>query len=214
MIYLQHLKAFKIYKNSLIKIIQYNPYIFIIMNFKKLLNIFFLLFLSLLITSCSRDFFKFTSAKDSPVKGIDRAKKNVEEGRGVKLGGLVGGGNRSTTYEFSTSNPLWRASLDTLDFIPMTTVDYSGGTIVSDWYNDGSQKNESIKITLRFLSNEIRSDSLKIVVHKKTCSVNQICEVDLINNSILVSELQSTILKKAVSIEKEQRANKAKKNKR
>ena len=61
-----------------------------------------------------------------------------------------------------------RASLDTLDFIPLTTVDYSGGTIVSDWYSDNdSGGNEAIKITVRFLSNEIRTDSLKIVVHKK-----------------------------------------------
>ena len=49
----------------------------------------------------------------------------------------------------------------------MATVDYSGGTIVSDWYNDGSKGDEFIKITLRFLSNEIRSESLKVVVHKK-----------------------------------------------
>ena len=92
----------------------------------------------------------------------------------------------------------------------MTTVDYSGGTIVSDWYTDGSQKNEAIKITVRFLSNEIRSDSLKIVVHKKVCSANQVCDVNLINNSILVNELQSTILKRAVSIDKQQRSKKKK----
>ena len=177
---------------------------------KLLLSLFFLI----IFTSCSKDFFKYSPSKNNPVRGVDRAKKNVEEGRGVTLGGLVGGGGGSTTYEFSTSNPLWRASLDTLDFIPMATVDYSGGTIVSDWYTDGSQKNEAIKITVRFLSNEIRSDSLKIVVHKKVCSVNQICDVNMVSNSILEDELQSTILKKAVTIDKEQRRNKAKKNKK
>lgn len=183
------------------------------MNHKIAHKFIIISFISLFLTSCSKDFFKYSSAKENPVIGRERAKKNVEEGRGITLGGLTGAG-RSTTYEFSTSNPLWRASLDTLDFIPMATVDYSGGTIVSDWYTDGSQKNEAIKITVRFLSNEIRSDSLKIVVHKKVCSVNQICNVNMVDNSILKEELQSTILKKAVSIDREQRRNKANKNKK
>lgn len=177
---------------------------------KKLIKTFLFLALFAILSSCSKDFFKYSPAKDNPVKGIDRAAKNVKEGRGVTLSKL--GGTRGTTYEFSTSNPLWRASLDTLDFIPMATVDYSGGTIVSDWYSDNSQQNEAIKITVRFLSNEIRSDSLKIVVHKKICNSNQVCDVNMINNSVLVDELQSTILRKAILIEKEQRSNKTKRN--
>lgn len=176
------------------------------MFIKTLKKILFFSFFLIFLTSCGKDFFKYSSAKDNPVRGLDRAKKNVEEGRGVTLGTL--GKGRGTTYEFSTSNPLWRASLDILDFIPMATVDYSGGTIVSDWYTDGSQKNESIKITVRFLSNEIRSDSLKVVVHKKDCSINQTCSVNLIKDSILVSELQSSILRKAAQIEIEQRKKK------
>ena len=90
----------------------------------------------------------------------------------------------------------------------MATVDYSGGTIVSDWYTDGSRNNESIKITVRFLSNEIKSESLKVVVHKKNCSVNQTCKINLVQNSILVSELQSSILRKAAQIDIEQRKKK------
>lgn len=197
-------------KNSLISSLNYDLAYLITMNynFTKKFILFSIIFVFL--ASCGKDFFKYSPAKDNPVRGVDRAKKNIAEGRGVTLGGLTGAG-RSTTYEFSTSNPLWRASLDTLDFIPMATVDYSGGTIVSDWYTDGSQKNEAIKITVRFLSNEIRSNSLKVVVHKKTCSANQICDVDLITNSILVDELQSTILKKAILIDKEQRKNKTNK---
>jgi hypothetical protein len=68
----------------------------------------------------------------------------------------------------ATSNPMWRASLEILDFLPLTTVDYSGGIIITDWYSDNGN-NDSIKITVRFLSNEIRSDNLKIIVHKKNC---------------------------------------------
>ncbi len=180
------------------------------LNNNLLVRLLLIFVISFLFTSCGKDFFKYSAAKDNPVKGLERAKKNVAEGKGVTLRGL--GGSRSTTYEFSTSNPLWRASLDTLDFIPMATVDYSGGTIVSDWYSDNSQSNEAIKITVRFLSNEIRSESLKIVIHKKKCDSNQVCDVNMISNSVLKEELQSTILRKATLIDKEQRNKKRKQN--
>ena len=162
------------------------------------------------LTSCGKDFFKYTPVKDTPTKGVDRARKNVEEGRGVSLGGLARGGG-STTYEFSTSNPMWRASLEILDFLPMTTVDYSGGIIITDWYSDNSSVNEdSIKITVRFLSNEIRSDSLKIIVHKKKCIPQQPCEVDVLSKSTISQELRTSIIKKASLLEKESKDKKKK----
>ena len=115
---------------------------------------------------------------------------------------MIGGGNKSTTYQFSTSNPLWRASLEIIDFMPLTTVDYSGGIIITDWYSDSQDLGESIKITLRFLSNKIRSDSLKIIVHNKKCKSNQNCQINEINSNIKF-ELQRSILSKAVKLEKE-----------
>ena len=125
---------------------------------------------------------------------------NIEEGRGFRL--MTGFGNdKSGTFEFANANPLWRASLEILDFLPLSTVDYSGGMIVSDWYT-GESSNESIKISIRFLSNEIRSDSLKIIVHKKKCSSNQVCQTKLLNNSKISQELRSTILTKAAELEK------------
>ena len=92
--------------------------------------------------------------------------------------------------------------METLDFLPMTTVDYSGGMIISDWYAENN-KDESIKISIRFLSNEVRSDSLKVIVHKRTCSTNQNCKVSLLNSSKISQELLSTIIRKAALIEKE-----------
>ena len=92
---------------------------------------------------------------------------------------------------------MWRASLEILDFIPMTTVDYAGGMIISDWYSDSNKFNESIKITLRFLSNEIRSDSLKIIIHKKDCSSDQSCKITLLTNSKIDQELITSILREA-----------------
>ena len=99
-----------------------------------------------------------------PISGPERA-KNVAEGRGITLGKAIGRG--STNYEFSTSNPMWRASLDILDFLPLSTVDYSGGVIISEWYTDDSNENQALKITIRFLSNTIQTNSLKVTVHKK-----------------------------------------------
>ena len=121
----------------------------------------------------------------------------MEEGRGVAIGNVFGGG-KGTNYEFSTSNPMWRASLEALDFMPLSVVDYSGGIIISDWY--GNEKNESLKITIRFLSNEVRSDSLKIIVHQKKCLVNSNCEINILNSKIR-DELITSIIKKAAILE-------------
>ena len=156
------------------------------------------------LSSC-KGFFKYSPSRENPVKGMERAKKNVEEGRGVNLGGLARGGK--TTYEFSTSNPMWRASLETLDFLPLTTVDYSGGVIITDWYSDGSNSEESIKITIRFLSNEVRSDSIKIIVHNKKCNINENCGINEIDTK-LKFELQKSILTKAANLDLEKKDKK------
>ena len=152
-----------------------------------------------LFSSCGN---KFGDARKTPVNAQERARKNIEEGRGAGISGLLEkGGN--TNYEFSSSNPMWRASLELLDFLPLSTVDYSGGVIVSDWYSDSVKSNESIKISVRFLSNEVRSDSIKIIVHKKKCSSNQNCTTALQENSKIVEELRRSILTKATIFEKE-----------
>ena len=131
----------------------------------------------------------------------ERVKKNLEEGRGITLGGALGGGSK-TNYQFASSNPMWRATLEILDFLPLSNVDYSGGIITTDWYNEGTASDESIKITIRFLSNEIRADGIKVIVHKKKCNIKQKCTVKKIS-SALEYELQVAILKKASIFEKE-----------
>ena len=108
---------------------------------------------------------------------------------------------KGTTYEFASSNPMWRATLEILDFLPLANVDYSGGIITTDWYNEGTSSDESIKITVRFLTNEIRSDGIRIIVHKKRCTTQTKCIVKKISSS-LEHELQVAILKKAALFEK------------
>ena len=170
-------------------------------NLAKFIKIF--LIFSFFLTSCGN---KFGDFRKTPVNAQERARKNIEEGRGVSLGNIMG--NRGTNFEFSTSNPMWRASLEILDFIPMTTVDYAGGMIISDWYSDNNQSNESIKITLRFLNNEVRSDSLKVIVHKKACASNQSCKITLLKNSKIDEELKSTILREAALLEQRDKSKK------
>ena len=138
----------------------------------------------------------------------ERVKKNLEEGKGISLGKMMDG-SKGTNYQFASSNPMWRATLEILDFLPLANVDYSGGIITTDWYNEGTSLDESIKITVRFLTNEIRSDGLRIIVHKKRCNVQQQCSVKKIS-STLEQELQVAILKKAILFEKEYNKTKKK----
>ena len=168
-------------------------------NFIKIIACFFLFSL---IVSCGG--FKKVDTRKVPISGIERAKQNVKEGRGVGIGQIINKGRGSTNYEFSTSNPMWRATLDILDFLPLSTVDYSGGVIISDWYTDNSDKNQALKITVRFLSNTVQSNSIKVTVHKKKCSVNQTCNVELFKSRIQ-EELIASILKEATILQKQQK---------
>ena len=153
-----------------------------------------------LITSCGG--FQKVDTRKVPISGPERAKQNIREGRGVSIGKALNRG--STNYEFSTSNPMWRATLDILDFLPLSTVDYSGGVIISDWYTDNTNKNQALKITVRFLSNKVQTNSLKVTVHRKKCSVNQNCNVELFKSRIQ-EELIVSILKEAAVLEKQQK---------
>ena len=163
--------------------------------------------LFLFLASCGGAFKpKKVDTRKVPIRAEDRARKNINEGRGTSLGDLVGRRGGNTNYEFSTSNPMWRASLEILDFLPLSTVDYSGGLIISDWYSDGST-NESIKITVRFLSNEVSSENIKIDVHKKVCNNNN-CSVNKLSGSKISDELKTTIIRKAALLQKDSKKKK------
>jgi hypothetical protein len=164
---------------------------------------------SLSLLSCQAFKPKKVDTRDIPTNAQERARKNIEEGRGSSIGGLLGVG-KGTNYEFSTSNPMWRASLEVLDFLPLATVDYSGGMIISDWYSDNNT-NEFIKISIRFLSNEIRTENLKIIVHKKICSESSSCKISQLTNSKISEELLRTIIRKAALLKEESKNKKSKK---
>ena len=170
----------------------------------KFLRIFIIILISISITSCG-NFIKKVDQRERPTTAEERRRQAVDEGRGIGIGSLTK--RRSTTYEFSTSNPLWRASLEILDFIPMSTVDYSGGMIISDWYADKNTR-DSIKISIRFLSNQIQSNSLKVIIHKKICDTNSTCTVRMLENSKISQELKTSILKKAALIDRQEKTGK------
>ena len=131
-------------------------------------------------------------ARKVPANVNDRVKKNLEEGKGFSIAKEMSKGQGGTSYQFASSNPMWRATLDILDFLPLANVDYSGGIITTDWYNEGTASDESIKITIRFLTNEIRSDGIKIVVHKRRCNAKQKCSVKN-HEGKLINELKVTL---------------------
>jgi hypothetical protein len=159
------------------------------------------------LNSCG--IYKPSDARTVSPNSKERVKKNLEEGKGISLGKLMNEGRGGTSYQFASSNPMWRATLEILDFLPLANVDYSGGIITTDWYNEGTALDESIKITVRFLTNEIRSDGIRIIVHKKRCNLEQSCKVTKISSAI-EQELQVAILKKAILFEREFNKNKKK----
>ena len=162
-------------------------------NFSKLILILLSLFI---LNGCSGGFFKRSDVKDNPVNVKDRVRKNIEEGRGIRFGG----GKKGGVFDFASANELWRASVETLDFVPLVNASYSGGIIITDWFNGGGNQNRDLKITIRFLSNEIRSDAVKVIVHERICT-NNICSTNLIDSKIS-SEIQLAILKKAALMQK------------
>jgi|TARA_B100001540_G_scaffold178286_1_gene157257 Domain of unknown function (DUF3576). len=151
------------------------------------------------LSSCEALKYKPVDAKEYPPEPEKRVQKNLEEGKGFRLFGKDDeqGGN----FDFASANPLWRASLETIDFLPLMSANYSGGIIISDWYS-GSSNNESIKITIRFLSNEVRADALDIKIFSKKCGAQSNCTITE-NNGQIVKDIKKKILKQAAIYEKE-----------
>ena len=159
------------------------------------------LLIFIFLKSCG--IYRPTDAKDFPPEPEKRVQKNLEEGRGFRLNDSVKKVARGRgSFEFASSNELWRASLDAIDFMPLASVNYSGGIIITDWYTDGSNPNQTVKITIRFLSNEIRSDAIDIKVYQKDCNKNFECKISQ-QTGVIQSELRKEILKKATLYKKE-----------
>tara|TARA_B100000965_G_C19528316_1_gene729906 strand:- start:529 stop:1080 length:552 start_codon:yes stop_codon:yes gene_type:complete len=172
----------------------------------------FLTIIPLLLNACNG--IPGADARKYPKDPKKRVEQNLAEGRGFTLNDTFGNSGKGGTFDFASSNELWRASLDVIDFMPLSSVNYSGGIIITDWYSDGQNINESIKISIRFLTNEIRSDALDIKIFNRKCTNNLMnCKITE-TNKVLVTELTKEILKKAATYEKEKVAKRKKARKK
>ena len=161
------------------------------MIFHSKIKIFVTLLLFLNLTNCGF-IDKPDWSKTAEPSGKKRAQQNLKEGKGISL---IPTKKRGGDFLFASSNPLWRASIETIDFMSLATVDYAGGLIITDWYNDKSS-NEAIKITIKFLTNEVRSDALAIDIHKRICSNSINCKISKINSEISF-EIKEKIIRQA-----------------
>ena len=172
-------------------------------NLLKNKNFILLFLIFFTLSSCAKEgFFKTGDARKNPPDPRERVKKNLEEGKGFRISNAMGGNRGGTNFEFASSNELWRASLDILDFMPLTSANYSGGVIITDWYSEQGRINESIKITIRFLSNEIRSDAIDINIFYKKCITTNNCTINK-QEGQLKKELTKKILAKATIYQKQ-----------
>ena len=153
----------------------------------------FSLYLLIILQLSSCGIYRPTDAREFPPEPEKRVQKNLDEGRGFRL---FKDESKGGVFDFASSNELWRASLDTLDFMPLISADYGGGILITDWYNENNNYEDFIKISVRFLTNEIRSDALKVKVYTKKCENLNKCTVNE-NNPEIRDKLISTILNKA-----------------
>ena len=154
---------------------------------------FILIPIFIILAGCKGGKLPGADARKVPYSAEERVKRNMEQGKGFRLSNMMkkkSGGD----FEFASSNELWRASLDVIDFMPLASANYSGGMIITDWYADSQNTDESIKLTIRFLTNEIRSDAITIKVFYRKCEEVNKCVINE-KTGPLAKELKKEILK-------------------
>ena len=166
---------------------------------KNLKIITLLLIVPLFLFACKGPDGKFKlpggDARKTPADPKKRVEQNIREGKGIRFNDVFK--DKGGSFTFASSNELWRASLDIIDFMPLSSVNYSGGIIITDWYSEKNSPNESIKISIRFLTNEIRSDALDIKIFTRKCiDTLANCNFSELSGNLPI-EIKKQILKKA-----------------
>ena len=165
-------------------------------------NLFFLSFLIIILGSCKNNEKKDgITGNQEKLENPDERARNFADKNPITL--FKDSKDKNTNFEFGTSNVLWRASLKTLDFIPLATVDYSGGIIITDWYSEGKLNKEQIKIQIRFVSTELRSESIQVISYKKICETNNEC-LNIAGNENFNREIKDLIINTARQIKIEE----------
>jgi len=174
----------------------------------QLLKYSFILLIYVFLTKCASNQDPATGEKVRIEPNINqRAKDYVDKGGGIM--GIIGKSSENTNFKFSTSNVLWRATLKSLDFLPLMNADYTGGIIIYDWYSQANNPKEQIKISVQFLSDELRSDSIKITAHKKICD-----NADRCSNSAIDQNFSNSIKENIITAARTLKIEEAKKEKK
>ena len=169
-------------------------------TFKKISILISIIFL---LASCKNGKLPGADARKVPYDPKERVKRNLEQGKGFRLNNVISGNERGGDFQFASSNELWRASLDVIDFMPLSSVNYSGGIIITDWYSDDNSPGESIKVSIRFLTNEIRSDALDVKIFNRKCTNTSMNCIFSEMSGNLPNEIKKEILKKATIYKKD-----------
>ena len=169
---------------------------------KKTFKIICIICLFFNFVSCG--IYKKVDARKVDPNAKKRAEKNIQEGKGFRLLDGARDLNRGGVFEFASSNPMWRASIKLLEFTPLSNVDYSGGIIITDWFYDDDDEDSSVKITVKFLSNEIRAEGIDVIVYQKICNELNKCKVSRVESG-LEKEIKLAILKQAAILEQNER---------
>jgi hypothetical protein len=167
------------------------------LNMKNILKSILLIFIAIYLNSCG--IHRPVDARKVSPNANERVKQNQKEGKGITFGNILK--KKSGDFQFASSNPMWRAAIEVLDFVPLSNVDYGGGLIVTDWYNNANSNEDSIKLMIQFLTNEIRADGIKVNIYKKRCVSENNCTTSLLNSN-LNNEIKLAILKKASLLKK------------
>ena len=174
----------------------------------QILKYSFILLISVFLTKCTSNQDPVTGEKQRIEPNVNqRAKDFADKGGGIM--GIIGKSSENTNFKFSTSNVLWRATLKSLDFLPLINADYTGGIIIYDWYSQANNPKEQIKISVQFLSDELRSDSVKITAHKKICD-----NADRCSNSAIDQNFSNSIKENIIAAARTLKIEEAKKEKK
>ena len=167
------------------------------------------IFLVIFLTNCSKKIDPVTMEEKIPELDVNKKARDFADKGGGFFGDINNRKSGSTTFDFASSNVLWRATLKSLDFLPLLNADYSGGIIIYDWYSQTSSPKEQIKISVQFLNNELRSDSIKIIAHKKICETVERC-----SNSTLDQNFANSIKENIITSARTLKIEEAKKEKK
>ena len=123
------------------------------------------------------------------------------------------GGNKDEAISAGTEAParittigvnayLWRASLDTIGFMPLAQVDSNGGIIITDWYATATAPNERVKVTIAILDTDLRADAIKVTAIRQTIAGSGWIDAPVRPGT--VQKLEETILSRARDLRRSQ----------